>query len=157
MNFLLTERRKLKQALYNTQSIIQKHLCRHWSLNEKVTIFTFQEGSRLNQTFLHDLDFPTLTRCEGHELQDDAGRLRLPGATFSRNYDALVLVSVPQEPVRRAGNRVAATSNWDTTRNERLAVQKVSAYQTETCTTALALWKKVKGPGRMSPSIVTQV
>jgi hypothetical protein len=79
----------------------------------KHALLTFQKGSRLYQTFLHDHDLTALTRCEGHELQDYAGSFRLPGATLSRHYDALIFVSVSQEPVRRAGDRVTATSNWD--------------------------------------------
>jgi hypothetical protein len=86
----------------------------------KQALLTFQKGPCLYQTFLHDNDLTALTRCERHELQDDASSFSLAGATLSGQYDALIFVSVSQESVRRAGNRVTATSNWDATRKENL-------------------------------------
>jgi hypothetical protein len=75
----------------------------------------------LYQAFLHDLNFTTLIGYECHELQDDAGSFGLPSATLSRHYDALILVPISQEPVRRPGYRVAATSNCDVTVKENTA------------------------------------
>jgi hypothetical protein len=75
----------------------------------------------LYQAFLHDFNLTTLIGYECHELQDDAGSFRLASATLSRHYDALILVPISQEPVRRAGYRVAATSNCDVTVKENTA------------------------------------
>lgn len=99
-------------------SVIRKILRLKGLSTRKQALLTFQKGPRLYQTFLHDHDLTALTRRESHELQDDAGSFRLPGATLSRHYDALIFVSVSQESVRGAGDRVTATSNWDATRKE---------------------------------------